>query len=172
MKFIKHFKTITHHRHEVIKNCFRVGIGFQGLFHDLSKYSYTEFRIGAKYYMGTKSPNDCERSIFGFSSAWMHHKGRNKHHFEYWNDYNPQTHEIDSVKMPLKYMKEMLCDRIAASKTYLGDAYDDTEPLKYYRRSRAKNYMHPENAEMLEEWLTMLAGQGEAKTFAHIKKLK
>ncbi len=172
MKFLKHFKTITHHRHEVIKNCFKVGIGFQGLFHDLSKYSYTEFRIGAKYYMGIKSPNDKERSLFGYSSAWMHHKGRNKHHFEYWNDYNPQTHEIDPVKMPLRYMKEMLCDRIAASKTYLGKDYYDGQPLEYYNRSRAKKYMHPDNAKMLEEWLIMLAERGEKETFQYIKKLK
>lgn len=172
MKFIKHFKTITHHRHEVIKNCFKVGIGFQGLFHDLSKYSYTEFRIGMKYYMGIKSPNDKERALFGHSSAWMHHKGRNKHHFEYWNDYNPQTHEIDPVKMPLRYMKEMLCDRIAASKTYLGEEYDDTRPLEYYKHSKAKKYMHPDNAKMLEEWLTLLAENGEKETFSYIKNLK
>ena len=172
MKFIKHFITITHHRHEVIKNAFKVGIGFQGLFHDLSKYSYTEFRIGMKYYMGIKSPNDKERSIYGYSSAWMHHKGRNKHHFEFWNDYNPQTHEIEPVKMPLKYMKEMLCDRIAASKTYLGKDYYDAQPLEYFNRSRAKKYMHPENAKMLKEWLEMLSEQGEEKTFAYIKKLK
>ena len=172
MKFLKHFKTITHHRHEVIKNCFKVGIGFQGLFHDLSKYSYTEFRIGMKYYMGIKSPNDKERALFGYSSAWMHHKGRNKHHFEFWNDYNPETHEIESVEMPLRYMKEMLCDRIAASKTYLGKDYYDAQPLEYYNRSRAKKYMHPNNAKMLEEWLIMLAEKGEAETYAYIKNLK
>lgn len=172
MKFLKHFKTITHHRHEVIKNCFKVGIGFQGLFHDLSKYSYTEFRIGAKYYMGIKSPNDKERALFGHSSAWMHHKGRNKHHFEYWNDYNPETHEIDPVKMPLRYMKEMLCDRIAASKTYLGKDYYDAQPLEYFNRSRAKKYMHPDNSKMLHEWLIMLAERGEKETFEYIRKLK
>ena len=82
MKFLNHFNTITKHRHQVIKHCFKAGIGFQGLFHDLSKYTFTEFRIGAKYYMGYKSPNDVERMEKGFSSAWMHHQGRNKHHFE------------------------------------------------------------------------------------------
>ena len=79
---IKHFITITHHRHKVIAHCFKAGIGFQGLFHDLSKYTFTEFRPGAKYYQGTRSPNEKERELFGYSLARIHHKGRNKHHFE------------------------------------------------------------------------------------------
>lgn len=83
MNFIKHFCTITKHRHQVIKHCFKVGIGFQGLFHDLSKYSLFEFIPGVKNYQGTRSPNEAEREINGYSAAWLHHKGRNKHHFEY-----------------------------------------------------------------------------------------
>ena len=58
-----HFATITRHRHRVIAHCFRVGIGWQGLFHDLSKYSPTEFIPGARYYQGTRSPNEREREL-------------------------------------------------------------------------------------------------------------
>ena len=57
MKPWQHFKTITHHRLVVMGYCFRVGRIRQGLTHDLSKYSPTEFRIGARYYQGTRSPN-------------------------------------------------------------------------------------------------------------------
>lgn len=171
MNILGHFKTITRHRHQVIINCFKAGIGSQGLFHDLSKYSYAEFFVGAKYYQGTKSPNDKERELFGYSSAWIHHKGRNKHHFEYWYDYNRQTHEIAPVEMPLNYLKEMFCDRVAASKIYQGDKYSCTHPLEYYTTSRARKYMHHKNADMLECWLKMLAEQGEDKTFAYIKSL-
>ena len=172
MNFIGHFKTITRHRHEVIKNCFRAGIGYQGLFHDLSKYSPSEFIIGAKYYTGTKSPNDKEREVFGYSAAWMHHKGRNKHHFEYWYDYNRETKRIEPVKMPLKYMKEMLCDRIAASKIYQGENYNTSHPLDYFYNSYARSFMHPDNADLLEEWLKILASDGEKALFDHIRKLK
>ena len=82
-----HFKTITHHKILVAKGCFRIGLYRQGLLHDLSKYSPTEFRVGAKYYQGTRSPNNAEREEIGYSTAWMHHKGRHKHHYEYWKDY-------------------------------------------------------------------------------------
>lgn len=44
---IKHFITITKHRHRVMLHCFKAGIPFQGLTHDLSKYSPTEFIPGA-----------------------------------------------------------------------------------------------------------------------------
>ena len=68
----EHFKTITHHRHLVMKNCFKVGLYKQGLMHDLSKYSPVEFSVGAKYYQGTRSPNNAEREATGLSFAWLH----------------------------------------------------------------------------------------------------
>ena len=166
---IKHFRTITKHRHKVIIHCFKAGIGFQGLFHDLSKYSPTEFIQGAKYYLGTRSPNEKERELFGYSLAWMHHKGRNRHHFEYWNDLNTQTKRYEPVPMPLKYVTEMFCDRVAASKIYQGDKYTDSSALEYYRWGNARSKMHESTADLLEEWLCMLANEGEKKTFAHIK---
>ena len=167
----KHFKTITKHRHKVIQHCFKVGIGWQGLFHDLSKYSPTEFIPGAKYYLGTKSPNEKERELFGYSLAWMHHKGRNKHHFEYWNDLNPATKRYEPVEMPLRYVTEMFCDRVAACKIYRGKDYTDSSALEYFLRGNARAKMHEKTADQLEEWLRMLAEKGEKDTFAHIKRV-
>ena len=81
---IEHFRTITRHRHMVLRHCIKAGIPLQGLLHDLSKFTPTEFIPGMLYWQGTRSPNEKERELFGYSEAWMHHKGRNKHHFEYW----------------------------------------------------------------------------------------
>lgn len=120
MHIIKHFRTITKHRHAVIRHCFRAGIPLQGLLHDLSKYSPTEFIPGARFWQGTRSPNEAEREKYGYSAAWLHHKGRNRHHFEYWSDYNPVERRVMPVKMPRKYVAEMFCDRVAASKIYQG----------------------------------------------------
>lgn len=171
-KLYGHFKTITHHRHMVIKHCFYAGILFQGLFHDLSKYSPTEFIVGVKHYLGDRSPNEGEREDYGYSLAWMHHKGRNKHHFEYWTDYDPVTKKIMPVKMPVRYVKEMFCDRMAASKTYLKDKYTDASPLEYFTKGNTAKRMHPETAKLLQKLLTMLRDKGEKKTFAYIRHLK
>lgn len=165
----KHFKTITKHRHAVIHHCFKAGIGLQGLTHDLSKYSLTEFVPGAKYYTGTRSPNESEREDIGYSSAWLHHKGRNKHHFEYWRDIDPKTKKYSPVAMPLNRVAEMFCDRMAASKIYLGKSYTDASPYEYYIKGGARYMMHPETVEILERWLNELKEKGETATFKTIK---
>lgn len=175
-KFLKldnikgHFCTITKHRHEVIKNCFRAGIGFQGLFHDLSKYSPTEFFQGIKYYQGTRSPNEQERELFGYSKAWLHHKGRNKHHYEYWNDYNPKTKRLEAVKMPDRYFVEMVCDRIAASRIYAGENYTTQSALNYLNRGRDHMFIHEDTLKELEYVLTILAIKGDEETFKYLRK--
>lgn len=170
IKAWEHFKTITKHRHMVIRHCAKAGILWQGLFHDLSKYSPTEFLTGVKFYLGDRSPNEGERSSHGYSVAWMHHKGRNKHHFEYWTDYDTVTKIMSPVKMPMRYVKEMFCDRVAASKTYNGENYTDSQPLEYFLRSKGKRMIHPETSDFLEKLLTMLRDNGEEKTFEYLKK--
>lgn len=168
---LKHFTTITKHRHKVIVNCFRAGILWQGLRHDLSKYTPTEFIPGAKYYQGTRSPNERERELYGYSKAWMHHKGRNKHHFEYWTDYNHETKQITAVEMPRKYIIEMVCDRVAASKIYNGEKYTDRCPLDYFLKAKKRRFINEKTSEDLEFLLTMLAEKGEKKTFSYIKNV-
>lgn len=168
----QHFKTITRHRHQVIRHCFKAGIFWQGLRHDLSKYSPEEFFVGAKFYQGTRSPNEGEREAYGYSKAWMHHKGRNKHHYEYWNDYNPVTKRVEPVEMPKRYVIEMVCDRMAASKIYMKDGYTDRSPLEYYLKGKEIKPIHPNTAKLLEEILRMLAEEGEEKTFAYLRTLK
>lgn len=152
-----------------MKYCFRVGLIKQGLLHDLSKYSPTEFLIGVKYYQGTRSPNNAEREAKGYTSAWLHHKGRNKHHLEYWLDYGLKGEGIIGMRMPVEYVVEMFCDRIAASKNYNRDTYNDSFPLNYYYKGKAKTLLHPDTAELLEKLLRMLAEEGEERTFSYIK---
>ena len=169
-KFWGHLSTITRHRHRVIAHCARAGILWQGLRHDLSKYSPTEFWQGVKFFDGTHSPTEDERRTLGYSLAWMHHKGRNKHHFEYWTDYSPITKRMSPVKMPLRYVVEMFCDRVGACKTYKGKAYTSSDPYVYFMRGNAKNAMHPETAALLEKLLVMLRDDGEKKVFRYIRK--
>ena len=169
----RHFKTITYHKYLVMKGCFRVRLYRQGLLHDLSKYSPSEFLVGAKYYQGNRSPNNAEREDKGYSSAWLHHKGRNKHHYEYWIDYSAQELHNGMVPapMPQRYIIEMFIDRIAASKVYNGKAYTNRDPLAYYEKGaeRMQVFLHPHTREVLERLLHMLAEEGEKETFSYIR---
>ena len=177
----KHLKTITRHRREVRRLCFKIGLYKQGLTHDLSKYSPSEFLPGCRYYQGFRSPNDEERQQTGYSSAWLHHKGRNRHHYEYWVDYpdkergDVQAVDTDrhyqAVEMPVRYVAEMFCDRVAASKIYKGDAYTTADPLAYQDRMHGHAFMHPNTEALITEMLTILKEQGEDAACAYIRTL-
>ena len=167
-RFIGHLTTITRHRHRVIAHCAKAGILWQGLFHDLSKYSPTEFLPGVRFYDGTHSPTEDERRKYGCSQAWMHHKGRNRHHWEYWTDYSVKEGRYVPVPMPKRFLAEMLCDRVAASKIYKGDAYSDAAPLEYLLGG--KDIMHPETRGTLVRFLTQLRDEGEDAMFSSIRQ--
>lgn len=171
MYFWKHLYTINHHKWLVLKYCFRIGLYRQGLLHDMSKYSLTEFIPGIRYYTGHSSPNEGERQAKGYSSAWLHHKGRNKHHLEYWIDYSKQHNsQLHGVEMPFCYLAEMVCDRIAASKTYLKESYWNGAPLEYYEKNKHHTILHPNTQQQLEYLLHLLKEEGEPTLFAYLKK--
>ncbi|MBQ6798729.1 MAG: catalase [Oscillospiraceae bacterium] len=170
MNFFGHLNTVLHHKYLVMKGCFRVGLVWQGLTHDLSKFSPSEFFVGVRYYQGNRSPNTKERELFGYSQAWMHHKGRNRHHFEYWTDLVPGTREYGPVEMPPRYLAEMVMDRIAACKTYQGKAYTDASALEYLERAREGANIHPETRRKLHFLLKLLAEKGEREMCRFIRQ--
>lgn len=177
MKVWQHFHTITAHKILVLKGCFRVGLYRQGLLHDMSKYGPTEFWAGCKYYKGYMSPNNAERFDKGYSAAWLHHKGKNKHHLEYWIDYgiDPTNEKSEGtkmvgMKMPINFVAEMFIDRVSASKNYQKEKYTDESSLIYYNNSKDHYILHPDTRAMLEYLLTMLWKCGEEKTFTFVKE--
>ena len=131
-RFWGHLKTITLHKLRVTRLCFKMGLIKQGLLHDLSKYSPVEFRAGVRYFQGYRSPIDAEKEAKGYSEGWLHHKGHNKHHWEYWIDRNKQCQGLFCVEMPKRYVAEMVCDRIAACQTYQKEKYTNASPIEYF----------------------------------------
>ncbi len=173
MRIWKHFKTITKHKLLVMKYCFKLGLYKQGLLHDLSKYSWIEFSAGIKYYKGYVSPNGIQKLKEGCSPAWLHHKGRNKHHFEYWTDY--VNGEYKGIEMEIKYVIEMFCDRVVASQVYMKENYHDGCPLEYFLRTTQDDLiMHPKTKELIESLFIRLRDNGLNETIDYIKfnKLK
>ena len=155
-----------------MKGCFSIGLYWQGLCHDLSKYSPTEFLVGAKFYQGDRSPNNAEREKKGYSASWLHHKGRNKHHYEYWLDYSVKEIKggMAPAPMPVKYILEMIMDRIAASKVYAGNRYSHHNPLAYYLRGHEEAPLHEKTREIMELLLPFLDKYGEEEMIRFIRK--
>ena len=170
---VGHLRTITRHHNSVMIYCFKAGLIRQGLMHDLSKLSPTEFLKGAKYYQGTRSPNNAEREATGVSLAWLHHKGRNKHHFEYWIDYSDKSddgHGLKGIEMPRRYVAEMIFDRVSASKVYRGKDYKQNDALEYYLKGTGKAwFINGETKRQMEFLLRMWAEKGENETIRYIK---
>ena len=127
-----------------------------------------EFSTGAKYYLGYKSPNSNERDQIGYSSAWLHHKGRNKHHWEYWIDFT--SNGIITIEMPIKYVVEMFCDRVAATMVYQGDNFDFTAPLDYYNKTRFYYIINEKTDYIIKDMLTHLANTNLDETVEYIKR--
>ena len=170
--FWGHLGTILHHKKLVRRYCFRAGLYKQGIMHDWSKYSPVEFLAGVRNYQGgKKSPNFGEKKAKGYSSAWLHHKGRNRHHYEYWIDFTLKPEEgLQGMPMPTRYVIEMFCDRVAASKNYNRDNHNDSFALNYYEKNKQHYILHKDTKKLLEYLLHMLAEEGEDKTFAYIRR--
>jgi len=170
INIFKHLHTVNKHRFEVFKLCLKVGIPFRGLVHDLSKYSYEEFSESVKYYTdGKYSPLAKCKKENGYSRAWLHHKGRNKHHYEYWYDIEaPEQTPI----IPFKYMLEMICDRIAASKIYRKKEYTTSHPLEYLLYNVDEIKLNPKLKGFLIDVFTELSKKGEkVLNKKHLKRL-
>lgn len=150
-KYIQHLKTIITHKWYVGIECFKRGLYWQGIVHDLSKFSYIEFVYSAKYFNGTSSPIGREKTEKGYSLAWLNHKANNKHHWEYWTDFYEGI--CKPVPIPDKYLKEMACDMIGASKTYAKGKYTKGDAWKYFDDRRDVFIMTPESKLKLENYL-------------------
>ncbi|MDD8048531.1 MAG: DUF5662 family protein [Thomasclavelia sp.] len=168
MKLFHHLKTITKHKYYVTTLCFRFGLIKQGLLHDLSKYSITELKTGAKYWSGTRSPNSLERQEKGYCTAWLHHKGRNKHHWEYWVDFT--SNGVTAAPMPLNYVVEMFCDRVGATMVYRGKDFNNQAPLDYYNKTHHYYVINEVTDSQIKEMLTYLSTHTLDETIKHIKK--
>ncbi|MBR0409561.1 MAG: catalase [Eubacterium sp.] len=171
MDFLGHLKTIDHHKYLVTKMCFQVGLYKQGILHDLSKYHPVEFIPGVIYYQGDRSPIAREKEVKGLSRGWLHHKGRNPHHFEYWIDYTvvKKGAVLTGMKMSRKYVAEMVIDRICASKNYQKENYTDRSALEYYMKTRPAMIIHKESDFLARYLMTMLAVKGEKYFIRYMK---
>ncbi len=169
-RFFGHLRTINRHKWLVTTTCFKVGLYKQGLAHDLSKYSPIEFFAGVKYWQGNRSPINKEKEVIGYSEGWLHHKGRNRHHFEYWIDYAADPSKgLVGMKMPKKYVAEMVIDRICASINYQKEAYTSRSAWEYYEHGISYIIMHPEAQFLLEFLLKKTADEGEEAVCTYMK---
>lgn len=168
LNFFRHLHTINRHRLLVCRLCFMMGLYWQGLTHDLSKYSPVEFWPGVRYFQGNKSPISAEMQEKGYSEAWLHHKGHNRHHWQYWMDL-AKDKGIYFIDPPIRYIKEMVADRVAACMVYQKDKYHPSSALEFLNTGMETNYIPEKTRELLRKYLTIVA-ENDLKTALNIIK--
>ena len=154
---LKHLKLITKHKWVVFKLSCKAGIPWRGFLHDFSKYSPTEFLESIKYYNGHKSPIVQARIENGYSDAWLHHKGRNRHHLEYWIDFNAP---VKTPIIPYKYAIEMLCDKLAAGIAYQGKDWTKEYPLNYWKKEKDRTIANEKIIDLITDCMTQISEKG------------
>ena len=169
MKALKHFKKICVHKWWVFYYCCKCGLLWQGIKHDMSKFSPTEFFESVKYYTGTSSPIDACKYVNGYSLAWQHHKGRNPHHYEHWTDnYDKGT---TCIKMPFKYATEMFCDYVSAGRAYMGKNFTWDSELKWWENKKEIAKMHPMTMEYINRLFNYCVCYEQFPTKADTKRI-
>lgn len=172
----KHLKTVHIHRKYVRKACWKVGLFWQGLVHDLQKYSITELKI-ARYYTGKGSPHQVCRETIGYSPSWIHHyhSRLGKHHHQHWYD-DSEDGKIIPIKMPYKYVIESFCDMVGAGKAYSigkGISWKCTDTWDYWQKMcKGKRIMNAESAYLLEKLIWNLHELDEKEFYSWYKQNK
>ncbi len=156
----KFFITICKHKWVVFNECRACGITWQGITHDLSKFGFEEFFSSAKYYCGDKSPHYAAAAENGYSAAWLHHKGCNKHHWEYWTDFYEEDGTIKVNVIPYKYVVEMICDWIGAGKVYEKDKWTNSSPIEYYYKARKGRHFNQKTETLIIHFLNVIKNNG------------
>ena len=170
INFFKHLKTVMKHKICVAHYCFMCELYFQGIMHDMSKLSPVEFFESVKYYQGTSSPIDACKADKGYSNAWFHHRGRNKHHWEYWVD-DFQSGMVPK-KMPFKYVLEMICDYLGAGRAYMGDKFTIKSEYNWWQDRRKTAVMHADVLKLTDTIFNAMLANGIEKTLTNKRYLR
>lgn len=170
-KILIHVRTVLIHKWYVGYYCFKAGLYKQGIFHDISKFSYTEFMESIKYANGKDSPiNKCKKEN-GYSKAWFHHRGRNPHHYAMWIDNFDDGGE--PVQMPFKYVLELICDFLGAGKVYMKNNFSYSNEYKWWLNKISKGIaMHYQTKTFVNRVLYIIAKNNSADILSDKNRLK
>jgi len=168
MKYFKYLKYVLRHKWFVMIACFKVGLYWQGLTHDNSKFLPDEFFPYANFFYGKKDssittkrnskgywkPTDTGDKAMDF--AWLLHQKRNPHHWQWW--ILPEDEGgIKQLPMPKKYLTEMICDWEGA-----GKAQRNSTPVwEWYKNYCSKMSLHIDTRIELEQAIAILEREGK-----------
>jgi hypothetical protein len=162
VKHAKYARYILRHKWFVLVECWRLGILWRGIVHDLSKFAPSEWLDYAQYFYGDNSEEGlnaigtfglAELAPFGYYAkdrlnvAWLLHQKRNRHHWQFWV-LQEDSGQLIAVPMPDKYRREMLADWKGA-----GRALGKPDTRAWYEANKHKMLLHSQTRDWIEKRL-------------------
>jgi len=164
-KYVQYLSYIVRHKYYVGKECFKVGLYWRGLKHDISKLMPREFFPYTDHFYNNKSRIRDKTGYYdplmqpdAFKVAWLHHQSLNDHHWQYWvlpND----VHDITFIPMSDDAILEMICDWMGAAQAQ-GKSREDV--VNWYDVNKNKLRMHFKSREKVEALLNEMFGYKSA----------
>lgn len=143
-KLLGHINQVLRHKFWVFICCCKFGIIWRGITHDLSKFSWAEFWPSVRYYQKGSSPIPRLHHEASEYRPWLHHRGRNDHHSEYWHRYTHGT--FYALKMPFDCVLEQIADWIGSTRAY-GREFDIDDEIQWLQ-STSFYMMHEKTLEL------------------------
>lgn len=161
--YLKYLKYVVRHKYYVSVECFKHGLYWRGLKHDLSKFLPSEFIPYAKFFYGSKTPRRDKTGYYkptdtgdaDFDFAWLKHQKRNDHHWQWW--ILPEDNGgVKILPMPYEALTEMICDWVGAgqaqgNKSPANDIYKETRA--WYNVNKVKMQLHRDTRVEIERRL-------------------
>jgi hypothetical protein len=159
VKYWAYFKYAMRHKWYVFLECWKLGIPWLGIIHDMSKFYPSEWMPYMRHFFnsdGSLRPKTRDKTGYykptdtgddDFDGAWFLHQKRNKHHWQWW--ILPEDSEgLKTIPMPERYMKEMLADWRGA-----GRAQGTPDTPGWYRANGHKLQLHSVSRAWIERRL-------------------
>lgn len=147
-----YLKYLMRHKYYVSVECFKHGLFWRGLTHDLSKFGLTEFSAYANYFYnpdGSKRIGSKHSDISTpFNLAWLHHQNKNDHHWQWWI-LQADDGLCQCMPMSKNATMEMLCDWIGAGKA---QGFSDNL-IPWYLKNAKRIEMHRETRIAVHKFL-------------------
>lgn len=132
------------HKFFVFQAGLKIGVPlWQLIIHDWSKFLL--WREYNNAFFGDKSMDK------EFAEAWLYHQNHEKHHWEYWiprtshSKQDPTMQTVAPLRIPMRYVKEMVADWMGAGRAYNGE-WPDIETSEWFLKNKEFIWsnLHPE----------------------------
>lgn len=147
-KQVKYARYVALHKYYVARECFKRGLYWRGVVHDLTKLRPDEWLPYANFFYSDEQTKEVKDAFF---IAWLKHLNRNSHHWNHWV-VQSDGGVTKVFEMPEKDRIEMLCDWLGVQA-----ALGKNDLPRWYAERESTMLLGPKTKSWLKRELKQLA---------------